>query len=206
MDDREVEYLPLLPLNGSNEEGMMSTKILVADVVPITLEKWGWVSKRVFYYDEEMLRGRSSSDGDLMGKSTKTPFDGEGSTTHVAKSQEKTITNPTGSPTVISIPMTFMRTIIDLHRLYSNAKIVEDKALAVVGKWKATEKKYCKDRARALTKFQIEEKVVDALNSGEGLKALGGEAGREPKASNGSEDPPYNDLVKSVEGGSDVEN
>lgn len=39
-----------------------------------------------------------------------------------------------------------------------------------------------------------------------GLKALGGEAGREPKASNGSEDPPYNDLVKSVEGGSDVEN
>lgn len=52
-----------------------------------------------------MLYGKSPSDGDLMGKSTKTPFDGEGSTTHVAKSQEKTITNPTGSPTVISIPM-----------------------------------------------------------------------------------------------------
>lgn len=38
-----------------------------------------------------------------------------------------------------------MGTIIDLHRLYSNAKIVEDKALAVIGKWNATEKKYCKD-------------------------------------------------------------
>ncbi|PPS12626.1 hypothetical protein GOBAR_AA08004 [Gossypium barbadense] len=93
-----------------------------------------------------MLYGKSPSDGDLMGKSTKTPFDGEGSTTHVAKSQEKIVTNPTGSPAVISIPMVpsdLQNTFEAL--LNNNAKIAENKALAAVGKWKATEKKSYKD-------------------------------------------------------------
>ncbi|PPR90458.1 hypothetical protein GOBAR_AA30216 [Gossypium barbadense] len=109
-----------------------------------------------------MFRGRPHLGLKWKGSSTKTLFVNEGCSTHIARGHGKYFVNLATPPTTIFVQAVAIgfkdlfkgvrvvveisiRTIIDLHESSNIAKADEDRALVVVGKWKAAKKKVSDD-------------------------------------------------------------